>query len=305
MGPLLTLLLFSASPPTQPELTVEAVGIEARCPSPEEATSALELHGIFTARGAGPRWTLSYRPEAAGPAGALEVSLLDPQGNLRLRRSVTVSQSPCADVAAVFAAIVERFFVEIGWTAGTPLPTTAAVERAPPSVGRARLSVGPSFLSGDTRPLRAAVDVRVRVAGPLVLALGTFVPGDAASADLGNGARAERTGWPLRAGVAFAADLGPRFALEAGADSLWSYETGRTFGAPRTGQAQRLVVDVGAGVVGSLRLGRRWWLLADAAGFRAIGSEFAVTVDGTSQRVLVIPAWRFVASVRLGFALWP
>lgn len=298
----LATLLLSQPLAGVPGLTIEPQGPEPRCPSAVEVSAALQAHGLATGVSGG-GWTLSYGADAS----TVHLRLRDPAGRAQLDRSVALSRSACADVASLFAAIVERYFVQIGWTAGTPLPSAAADVASVPArpLERLRVSAGPALLTGDDRKLRAAVDVRWRIVGPLVLALGTFAPGDRAAMELPAEASAERTGWPVRFGAGLGRSFGERFAIEAGADTLWSDETGRTVRAPSTGSARRLVVDLGASVAASLRLASRWHLVADAAGWRALGSEFAVQMDGGSRRVLTIPSWRFVASLRLAFVIWP
>lgn len=111
---------------------------EARCPDEADVVAALTRRlGDATARDG--NWTLRYRhtPAAASAAprdaGAVDMALDDDAGRTHVNRKIPLGTAPCATAADAMAIIVERTFLEIGWTRGTPLPAPKSLPTPPPS----------------------------------------------------------------------------------------------------------------------------------------------------------------------------
>jgi len=293
---------------------------DAGCSSgvPVSAAWVVPAQGQEQGREEDNRWRVTFRPSLTVPPydGALWVELRDPTGSLRLSRNVPAPRSlTCDDLAEAVVVMVERYFADIRWTNGKPAAPDGVVRAAAPAaaaaparavVERLRVSVGPAVSGGRAWAVRAAIDGRLRVAGPIVVAVGTFLPGETASEPIGASARADLEGWAARLSLAYARRLTHRLAVEGGADGLFSLESGSTAGSNiDASKDRRLVVAAGPALLLSVRLSPRWALLADVAAHVGIGgSEFTVTEGAETRYVLNIPRIRALASLRLAFVAW-
>ena len=168
-----------------PEIAVQTPPGGLVCPPPSDIVNALAARERIRAT-AGPPWRLHYG-EMTGPAPKrLQMELRSPDGTVRLRRALPIEPAPCKEVAEVMAVIAQRFFTEIGWSSGQPLPPALGAPAPPAPVALPkgdeakvplfRLSVG--ALAGGFRSstLATMADARVRLAGSFVLAAGLVTP---------------------------------------------------------------------------------------------------------------------------------
>jgi hypothetical protein len=117
---------------------VAPAGPDDGCPSPRQLTEALGAHlpGIVVPLGAPPSPSAHRLAVAADAAGTVRVDLVDPGGEMLLRRVLTPGErtraADCPALAETVALIVERYWHEVGYDV-PPLPVPApAAPRAPP-----------------------------------------------------------------------------------------------------------------------------------------------------------------------------
>jgi hypothetical protein len=294
VGAVVIALLFAQTAPVQ----VDAEGAPS-CPRSARVTELLaDQAGVAAVAGA-PPWRLRYRTKQ--PAGALEMELVDPSGQVAARRQMQVSASECEAAAVAMVAVVERYFRGVAWTSGAPLPSaTAVVPAATDPVPRAELAVGvvaALWLADAARP-RVAIGAHVttpilpvRIGAQLVLPPGRRLE------RLGGAATASETVWPLRISAAFGGRRGPLSAW-LGPDALLALGFGRGSGLPLLDSGTRLTLALGGAAAVQVPVGS-WQLVADLAGYRhTAGRTFHVdAAGGGRQLVLASPIWQALAGI--------
>jgi hypothetical protein len=257
------------------------------CPRPQRV-EALLAGKVHPPRGP---WRVRYRLDEA----VLELELVDPAGEVRATRRMRVPPSECEAAAVAVAAVVERFFRDVGWTAGTPLPAVAT-EAAPPRRLDGGVTAGASLWVADAVRPQAAVGAQVGL-GPNRLGLGVLLPGGTRTLDLAAGATVSERVWPLRVSLARLV-RGGRLAGEIGPDALFVVGDGRSEGITSTASGMRLVFSLGAAAAVQVPLGAPGWgLTVQVAGYRLVaGRRFRI--DGASGRfVLDAPRWQALAGM--------
>lgn len=284
---------------------VEAEGAPS-CPRPERVMALLAARAgdaaVATAAGA---WRLRYRLER--PAGAVEMELVDPAGQVAVRRQMQIALSECEAGAVAMVAVVERFFRGVAWTSGAALPTVTAAPPAPPVADR-RLEVGLGvnaalWLADAIRP-RVAVGAHIvaPTTVPVRLGVQVLLPPGSRVERVGGAANVSETVWPLRVSGAVAGRRG-RFTYWLGPDALFALGFGRSAGLPSLDSGTRLTVALGGAAGLQLSLGR-WQLVADLAAHRHLaGRTFHIDApDGGRLLVLDTPIWQGLTALGLARA---
>ena len=102
---------------------------EASCP--DAATLRQSLSARLGNRDGGNAWRILYGASGVG-AQRLWLELRDGRDRVHLRRELPLSGAECGKVADAIALIAERFFEDLGWTAGSPLPEPMPLPPQPP-----------------------------------------------------------------------------------------------------------------------------------------------------------------------------
>jgi hypothetical protein len=285
----LAALLLAVAPPWRVEVSPVVA-----CPDRVMVERALERRGPP----ARPGWRVQL--DGAGE-GTLRLILRQPAGEAALERELHRQGTGCESAADAVAVVVERYFRELDWSAP---PAPATVVAAPPSpprrenLARALLLLGPMVRDGS---LAAALELRLRVAGPLHVGLGGALPAATTSEALPGG-EARLSRWPflLRA---LGETRGNRWALSGGLDGVIGFERGTTRGIAQPSSRTRWTVAAGA-VAGVAWLPAPRLRVAAEVGLDRLlaGNDFQVEGYG---RVLAPPPWQGMAALRLGWALWP
>ena len=302
VGAVVVALLLAQTVPVE----VEAEGAPS-CPRPERVTALLAGRPGGAGVDAETRpWRLRYRQERS--AGAVEMELVDPAGQVAARRQMQVAPSECEAGAVAMVAVVERFFRGVAWTSGAALP--AVVTAAPPAPAAAasgrRLEVG----LGVNGALWLADAVRPRVAVGAHIVTPTTVPARlGVQILLPPGSRVERLGRRrdrLGDRLAVAHLGGARRPARPGSPSGWARTPSSRSGSaaapacpawtpgpgsrPPSGRAAALQLSLG-----------RWQLVADLAAHRHLaGRTFHVdAANGGRLPVLGTPIWQGLAALGL------
>jgi hypothetical protein len=123
LAPLVLALLTAVDVTARPQ--------DTRCPSRLALSAALDGRVPDQAE----QWSLRYRVEARN-AGTRDnrvwLELRDEDGDLKLRRELTIADDGCEAAADGIALIVARFFREVQWTGAVPLPDMQRKPEPPP-----------------------------------------------------------------------------------------------------------------------------------------------------------------------------
>jgi hypothetical protein len=300
---LLAALLASAA--AAPAIDLVADPPEPDCPRRERVLQALELRLGDTPQATARPWRLSYAvtaPSAAPGQRDIRIALAPPAGEPRLRRALRIGVDDCAAGAEAVAVVVEEYFRGVGWTRGQALPSPAIAASAPPPIAARsapRLLLVAGAAGGYDRSgwLRARLGARVRVAGPLHVALTADLPGRSRTEPAGGG-EARLSSWPGTLALPLVLRRSP-LELEAGPELGAALERAETREVSRGAAQSRTTLAIGLGAGAALQLAPRWRLVVGVSGQRAVlGSEF---VFNQSTQVLAIPRWRVLAHVALGW----
>src|SRR6185436_9483200 len=242
-----------------------------------------------------------------GATGALRVRLRQPGGGVVFERILDLESASCDTAADAVALVVERYFRELDWSAPPARAPAAApvvaVHPAPAAEeARPRLLVLAGPVLWTRGPVGAAVELRVRVAGPLHLGAGLLLPAATTTQALPGGGRATLRALPflLRA---LAERRRGRWCGLVSLDVMLSAERGEASGIARESSARRTMLAAG-GSLGVAWLPARRLRLAAEVGLARLfaGNDFRVEKYG---QVLAPPAWQGLAALRLGWAIWP
>jgi hypothetical protein len=301
VGAVVVALLLAQTVPVE----VEGEGAPS-CPRPERVTALLAGRpGGAGVDAESAMWRLRYRQERS--AGAVQMELIDPTGQVAARRQMQMAPSECEAGAVAMVAVVERFFRGVAWTSGAALPavvTAAPPAPAGPASGR-RLEVGLGvngalWLADAVRP-RVAIGVHIVTPTTVPARLGVqiLLPPGSRVERLGGAATVSETVWPLRISAALASRTGP-FTVWLGPDALFALGFGRSAGLPSLDSGTRLTAALGAAAALQLSLGR-WQLVADLAAHRQLASKnFHVdAANGGRLPVLGSPIWQGLAALGL------
>ncbi len=289
------------------------------CPGPAAVERALAELGSADGR---PRersdgWTL--RLQRAGDG--VRLILRDPKGTEVLARALAAGPPRCQSAAEAVAIIVERYFRDVAWAvdpgrAGPGLPARAGApaaiaesgpEAAPPPPPPARaffspddrlaVSIGAALWTRQSG-VGAVLALRLRVAGPIGVGLGTILPPFRSEQALPmSDGRVQTTGVPVIARISAAGRRGP-IGVTLGLDALMTIERGASEQIASPASAARVVFAAGLGLGSSLALRPRMRLSVDAAAFRTLlGRSFVV--GGIDGPVLEPPAWQALFGLRL------
>ena len=292
------------------------------CPASADVAGALtaQLGADAVADDAGWRLVHGGREERATGGGAngrdtvVRLELRDDQGRPRLEREVRAPAGDCRAVAQAMALIVYRYFADLGWTAGRPLPspaalppvaaasTIAAATPAPPAAGtRLVLEAGAGLWT--RRPGVGTAMVGARLEWRRVeVALALLAPGASARERRADGGEAEVTAWAVALGAGAGWERGA-LRLHAGPLALVSREWGRSRGipVPRENTAMTGSLGAAAGVAwrvwGGWRVGVEGW-----AAHALLGDRFVVEGWGP---VLAPPRVQGVVLARVAYGFSP
>jgi hypothetical protein len=303
VGAVVVALLLAQTVPV--ELEVEGA---PSCPRPERVSALLADRPAGAGVEADPRaWRLRYRQERS--AGAVQMELVDPTGQVAARRQMQVAPSECEAGAVAMVAVVERFFRGVAWTSGAPLPAATAALPAPAAAAsrhRPEIGLGVNgalWLADAVRP-RVAIGVHIvtPTSVPARLGVQVLLPPGSRVESLGGAATVSETVWPLRISAALARRSGP-VRVWLGPDALIALGFGRSAGLPSLDSGTRLTVALGAAAALQLSLGR-WQLVVDLAGHHHLaGKTFHVdAANGGRLPVLGSPAWQGLAALGLARA---
>jgi hypothetical protein len=310
------------------ELPVTAEPAEGSCPGAAQVASVIaeDLASVPAARTRG--WRVVYRL-VAGTATAprlLTVNLLDAEGRVRMTRMLRAPLEDCESAAPAVGAIVRRFFENLEWSLGAPLPPVA--ERAPsneqaelrvvpseippalmpakrPAIRAAFLGAGPALsFARDSSPA-LAVDLRLdTLGGPstaLRLGAGVIVPLLYRSETVGEAGKATARTFSARGNAGFVLqgegwEIGP--ALEA----MGTFESARADQVAQPELKLRSSFSLGASLGAGLALGARWRIGLELAGYDTLFARHFYVNEGDQRRnVLEAPRWHAVASVGLSY----
>jgi hypothetical protein len=270
---------------TQPPLVAVQPGAEPRCPSAVEVEAALlaRVPGVVVAfERAAERRALLLLLAIGADTGVVDLTLVDAEGRVRLRRSLAGAdeKKDCGALAETAALIVERYLVELDERAISIARTTAAATAAAntPLILRFNPEPSPWTMAVGTRarvgaPAWALLDFGLRVArtfewpvpllahvrfgiGPSFQPFATGQDGYTGSAvvrrwplELGLGWRRSTARFELQAGGGGALDFTYVHALGAGGTELTRWMTApQLFGeiAAQRAVTQRVYLRLGA-----------------------------------------------------------
>jgi hypothetical protein len=270
----------------------------AQCPRAALVERAVATHLGGGAAAGDEGWHLAYRARGDG----IELELRDQRGGLHLHRQVAGGGGDCQALAEAIALIVDRFFEDLGWTSGRPLPAPA--ENVATTAGApARPVLAVSVEGGGgvwTRRQNIATGVAgVRIArGLFEGALHVLGPGADDRQPITTAGAAALTTW----GLALSAAVGrqkDRTRLRVGPVGLVSLEWAHSQGIPVTKQTSGRTVALGLHAGGAWTLSPHWALDVEGWGTRQVaGDRFVVT--GVMGPVLAPP--RFQAAAFLAVA---
>lgn len=276
-----------------------AVVSAEECPSSAVVERALRTRLPGAGVGTDGGWRLAYRWEqAGGAAGTLRMTLSGDGGRIGLERALVVDRAQCAPTAEAIAIIAERYFRELGWTAGRPLPAALVAPAPRRAVGSvaARLGIEAGAALSGTGPL--ALSPALRLEGRLfALSLASALPARARQEDGPDGGQATSSRWPLTLSM-LAGVWGPSFGAHGGIAATAALEQARTVGITRPAEKTRVTVSAGPEIALTLLISARWRVLLDAAALRTLAhSAFVVQGWGT---VLDPPNWQLSVALRAG-----
>jgi hypothetical protein len=269
----------------------------------------------------------------------VRLELFDPTGALRLRRDIPLRDEACAAVAQAIAIVLARYFSELGWTSGTPLPSTGdaagepadddnteppppphapmaaapssdpARRREPPAPAPARfgLGIGAAHHSAPSG-VRGAAELFYWPAAWLELGAGALFPGLTRDPEAVNGGSVSATSYPVRAWLGWSRrDSNATFMM--GPELLLVVERGSGAGLEQSGAGSRLLWGAGARAAAGLRVGSRWRLLAQAAIDVVVPEfqqQFHVARPGATEPLLVLQpsTWQTLIQAGVSFELF-
>jgi hypothetical protein len=314
-GAVLAAVLAGAIPPVAVSSGDDAV----TCPEPAAVQRSIDR---LERDGGEPPWQLLMeRTRApslprADPALSLHVALREPGGQTVMVRGLSVEGKSCEAAAEAVALMVERYFRDIVWTAGTAAPEVRidrpsiySASREALSTGRSDrpprllLSIGPVFWSRASSPLTAGAELRARLGGPVSAAVASFIPLRGSEPVIAGMGQASLVAWPVLARFIGQVDAG-RVGLTASAEGLLTFERAETVRLVTPGAKSRTVLSVGLGAGTVVALSRRWRLLVEASGHRAVlGRSFFVV--GRPGTILEPARWQGLLAARLGWTIAP
>jgi hypothetical protein len=230
------------------------------------------------------------------------MELHDERGRTRLRRQLADGGSDCRALAEAMSLMVYRFFAELGWTAGRPLPPPAPLEVraaspvAPPAVLRLALEAGAGLWT--RRPGTGTGLLGVRVEWRAVeVELDLLGPGAPMRERRPDG-EAEVSAWAMALSVGLGWERG-RLRLSGGPLSIVGREWGRTRGIPVVRENTVTTAALGLAAGASWRLGGAWRLGVEVWGAHAVlANRFVVTGWGA---VLAPPPFQGAALARMAY----
>lgn len=242
-------------------------------------------------------WHVAYLLQGDG----IQIELRDQGGRLHLQRQIPGGANDCDARAKAIAIIVERFFEDIGWTSGLPLPKPEDViePNAPsPNSITVAVAVGPGIWTRRTEIATGVFGVRV-ARGRFEISAHLLGPGPEIRQSIATAGKVSASVWGLSISPALAAESG-RFRFRGGPLGLLSTEWARSQDIAVTKEAQRttLAVGVAAGVTWSMS--PHWQLdLGAGAAIMALAGRLLVTGWGS---VLVPPRAQGIGFATLGYA---
>jgi hypothetical protein len=271
--------------------------------------------------GDGP-WTLFMERLGA----EVRITLREPGGAPVLSRLLTAPPPRCESTSAAIGIVVERYFRSLAWlpegerTAGTSPaparaaetpPTTAVMTALQPQPRPRFFANPPRFVAGIGPALwtrggaAMLLDTRLRIAGPVVVGIGTLLPPFRIEGKLPQTAigQAHTSGVPVLARIAVAGAHG-RWGGTLGIETLLTFEKGQSEAIASPASAWRTVLAAGLTVGGSVALGTTFRVSADAAAYRTVlGRSFEIdTIPGP---LLEPPPWQAVFALRLEWIAFP
>jgi hypothetical protein len=280
------------------------------CPSPVEVAEAVGRR-MPVSPVEGDAWSLHYGLDGSSPTPALSVRLMTPTGAPALERRLPVLDGECLAAAATMAVIVERYFRELGWTAGAPLPPvripgrerSRASPTSAPRLERLRLSVGAVLRGAGNADVAATVGARVRMFGPAHFGLAILVPPLRDGQALSQGGRVQADDWQTRLSSWAVGEKGP-LEWGGGVELLAGLQTASSSGITQPAHRERALLALGVGGGPCYHLGPRWRVALELGAARTLpATTFIVTEDGVDHEVLAPSPWRFLVGVSLGYAL--
>jgi hypothetical protein len=291
------------------------LGVVADAPAPD-CPSAVEVAEAVGRRMPvspveGDAWSLHYGWDASSPTAAVSFRLMTPTGARALERRFPLLERECLAAAATMAVIVERYFRELGWTGGAPLPHVKVPERerprAPPTVPppseRLRLSLGAALRVAGSADVAATVGARVRALGPVYFGLAISVPPPRDSQALSQGGRVEADDWQSRLSSWAVGEKGP-LEWGGGVELLAGLQAAGSSGITEPAHRRRALLALGVGGGPCYHLGPKWRVALELGAARRLpATTFTVTEDGVDHEVLAPSPWTFLAGLSLGYAL--
>ena len=301
-------------------LRVTASSPAVDCPSPVDVTEAIGRRLPASPAGEAD-WSIIYGWEGSPPSRTVTFRLLGPDGTPVLERRFSLIGHECVAAAAIIAAIVERYFRDVGWAAPEPLPPVRVATRgpAPPPPAPAlpapspraiagvqetlRLSAGAAVLAAENTRAAATVGGRVRLVGPLHLGLSIFAPPPGGTEMLALEGHAQTRDWQARV-FTWAVFPGLRVEWGAGLDTLVGLQTTSSSGISNPANKSRALFALGVGGGPCYHWGPRWLIGLELAVYRTLPTTtLYVTENGSDRDVLAPSAWRFLGALSVGYVL--
>jgi hypothetical protein len=293
-----------------PVVAVEASG-GTKCPDVNDVEAALatQLGGGATRSGDG--WRLVLRGPADGAIGArrrqLGVELRDSMGRSRLTRDIEAGTGDCQALAETVGLIVHRFFAELGWTSGRPLPPPARLgarpsSRTPDPAGATRLVLEAGAGVWTRQPGGGTGLVALRLERGMVHGSLALLAAAAPVSERRPDGEAVMTACCLALSAGPGWQRGP-IRLHAGPLSLLCRESAWTRGIPVVREATGTTWALGIAAGASVRMGPVWRLgLAGWGARAALGDRFVVAGWGP---VLAPPPLQAAALATVAYGFSP
>lgn len=299
-------------------MNVDSLSPDALCPPLEETRRAVAAR-LGNVELEGP-WRATYVLVHRTRGDFVSLSLLDPQGVVRLERELPVQTGSCSTLSGVIALVLERFFLKPEQLAAQEhdAPPRAELSRQPepapqPAPAQVALVLPASSAPRDTAPSPVTVEPQTFRAGLGLWATtswlaptlrldrvlsGRYRVALSAGFDLSDHEVVQDEGSMAVRRAPFALSLQRDFPVasfwrvSAGLDVLGVLEAARTTGLARSGDGLRLVPGLGA------RLGARFFPEMAAQPFAALTAAWlfgdaAPAFRVAEQDVLAPPSWVF------------
>lgn len=280
-----------------------SAGVTCSDPATIQRLLASQLRGDPPKRDDG--WRVSYRVESSsGDRWMVRVEVLGDDGRLYMTRSLSHSTGDCQTLAEAAALIVERFFTDLDWTSGRPLPPPAELSMAAAPTPSPLNMLVTARVGAWTRSQRTAAGVlglrweRRWLDGELSLVL----PAVSQEEMRPDGGKASLSAIALTASVGLRWQP-RRLQLRAGPIAVVDHEWARTEGIRLQGNNTRLTLAAGLSAGATYAVSQRWRLGLDVWGtMTALGDRFVVEGWGT---VLTPPRFQIAALLGVNYVLSP